>query len=30
MRAIEIFRKNGYRQRCNTRDIMIYDLKEKI
>ena len=29
MRAIEVFRKNGYKQRCNTRDVMIYDLKVK-
>ncbi len=29
MKAIEIFRKNGYRQRCNTRGVMIYDLKIK-
>ncbi len=29
MRAIEIFKKNGYRQRCNNRNVMIYDLREK-
>ena len=29
MRAIEIFRKNGYRQRYNSNNVMIYDLKKK-
>lgn len=29
MRAIEIFRKNGYRQRYNSNNVMIYDLREK-
>lgn len=28
MRAIEIFRKNGYKQRCNDSRVMIYDLKK--
>lgn len=29
MKAIDIFRKNGYRQRYNDRNTMIYDLIEK-
>ena len=29
MRAIEIFRKNGYRKRYNSDHVMIYDLREK-
>lgn len=29
MRAIEVFRKNGYKQRYNSNSVMIYDLREK-
>lgn len=29
MRAIETFRKNGYRQRCNDSKVLIYDLRYK-
>lgn len=29
MRAIEIFRKNGYRQIYNSNNVMIYELRKK-